>query len=125
MKTDRISNAQISKIWATAKEKSIDKEDVYAFIYQIAKQDSMRKLTKEQANEVIDRLTGGYGGRTSTEAMRRKIYALTVELGWSENPKRLAGFCKKMFRIDRVEWLSKKQCFQLIEALKKISERGK
>lgn len=127
-----ISTAQISKIWASARDKSIDKDDVYALVYQVSNQESMKSLTWIQANEVINRIVGTNTidgvqrtGRESTQEMRKKIYMLTKELGWEKNPKRLAGFCKKLFKVEKVEWLDRKQCYKLIEALKKMVERSK
>lgn len=63
------------------------------------------------------------GGNPQTVAQRRKIYKLTEELGWNDNPARLNGFILKMFRVSRIEWLTVAQCYRLIEALKKILER--
>lgn len=126
----RINKRQISKIWASAKEQGIDREDVYALVLQVSGQDSIKGMTQDQANKVIDRIVGTCSrpeyqkqGRITTDQMRKKIYILTVELGWDKNPKRLEGFCKRMFKVEKVEWLNKKQCYQLIEALKDMAER--
>lgn len=125
-----INKRQISKIWAAAKEQGIDRADVYALVFQVSNQDSIKELTQTQANEVIDRIVGAAiqndyqeYGNVATQQMRKKIYMLTVELGWDKNPKRLAGFCRRMFRVEKVEWLNKKQCYQLIEALKDMAKR--
>lgn len=126
----RINKRQISKIWAAAKERGIDRDDVYALVLQVSGQDSIKGLTQTQANEVIDRIVGAAiqndyqeYGNVATQQMRKKIYILTVELGWDKNPKRLEGFCKRMFKVEKVEWLNGKQCYQLIEALKDMAKR--
>lgn len=126
----RINKRQISKIWAVAKEQGIDREDVYALVLQVSGQDSIKKLTQTQANEVIDRIVGAAiqndyqeYGNVATQQMRKKIYMLTVALGWDKNPKRLEGFCKRMFKVEKVEWLNGKQCYQLIEGLKDMIAR--
>lgn len=125
-----INKRQISKIWAAAKERGIDRDDVYALVLQVSGQDSIKGLTQTQANEVIDRIVGAAiqndyqeYGNVATQQMRKKIYILTVELGWDKNPKRLEGFCKRMFKVEKVEWLNGKQCYQLIEALKDMAKR--
>lgn len=125
-----INKRQISKIWAAAKERGIDRDDVYALVLQVSGQDSIKGLTQTQANEVIDRIVGAAMqndyqeyGNVATQQMRKKIYILTVELGWDKNPKRLEGFCKRMFKVEKVEWLNGKQCYQLIEALKDMAKR--
>lgn len=125
-----INKRQISKIWAAAKEQGIDREDVYALVLQVSGQDSIKGMTQDQANKVIDRIVGTCSrpeyqkqGRITTDQMRKKIYILTVELGWDKNPKRLEGFCKRLFKVEKVEWLNGKQCYQLIEALKDMAKR--
>ena len=125
-----INKRQISKIWAAAKERGIDRDDVYALVLQVSGQDSIKGLTQTQANEVIDRIVGAAiqndyqeYGNVATQQMRKKIYMLTVALGWDKNPKRLEGFCKRLFKVEKVEWLNGKQCYQLIETLKDMVTR--
>lgn len=126
----RINKRQISKIWAAAKERGIDRDDVYALVLQVSGQDSIKGMTQDQANKVIDRIVGTCSrpeyqkqGRITTDQMRKKIYILTVELGWDKNPKRLEGFCKRLFKVEKVEWLDERQCYQLIETLKDMVKR--
>lgn len=126
----RINKRQISKIWAAAKAQGIDREDVYALVLQVSGQDSIKGMTQDQANKVIDRIVGTCSrpeyqkqGRITTDQMRKKIYILTVELGWDKNPKRLEGFCKRLFKVEKVEWLDERQCYQLIETLKDMVAR--
>ena len=126
----RINKRQISKIWAAAKERGIDREDVYALVLQVSGQDSIKGMTQDQANKVIDRIVGTCSrpeyqkqGRITTDQMRKKIYILTVKLGWDKNPKRLEGFCKRLFKVEKVEWLDERQCYQLIETLKDMVKR--
>ena len=126
----RINKRQISKIWAAAKAQGIDREDVYALVLQVSGQDSIKGMTQDQANKVIDRIVGTCSrpeyqkqGRITTDQMRKKIYILTVELGWDKNPKRLEGFCKRLFKVEKVEWLDERQCYQLIETLKDMVKR--
>lgn len=58
-----------------------------------------------------------------TRGQRAKIYELTVELGWADNPARLRGFMSKRFGIVRV--LTKEQAIKVIEALKAMLSRQK
>ncbi len=64
----------------------------------------------------------GDAGNAETAAQRRKIYKLAQELGW-DKPARVNGMCRRMFKVDRVEWLNYKQCSDLIEALKGMVKR--
>jgi len=59
----------------------------------------------------------------STIQQRRKIYALTEQLGWNDNPQRIQGFVKRMTGVDRLEWLNVAQCEKVIEGLKAILKR--
>lgn len=142
MAAERIEKRQIKSIWGFARELQLDKEDLYGIIGRVTNKESMRALTVSQANKVVqelirlkDRRDGrkeepaakrrtDVGGRSGTQAMRRKIYMLCRVLGWNDNERRLAGFCLRMFGTERVEWLTGKQCHQLIEALKKMVERS-
>lgn len=141
MAAARIEQRQIKSIWGLAREIGLTRDDLYAILYKVSKKESMRTLTMREANQALQELIRlkesqsgkpikpsrkrtDEGGKESTKPMRRKIYMLCKTLGWTDNDRRIAGFCKKMFGIERVEWLSEKQCFQLIEALKKMAERS-
>ncbi len=136
MSVSKIDNKQIKSIWGLSKEVDIDKENLYSIIFRISNQDSMKALTMIQANEVILELIKlkdkgsvkaqkrtDEGGRSSTVAMRQKIYKLCEELGWNNTNERINGFCKKRYNVERIEWLTDKQCFYCIEALKKMVQR--
>lgn len=130
----------IKTLWAIAKspELNLSDEDLYAFVGAETGKDSIRKLTQGQIDKVCRLLQArrdkgkkqnqkariDEGGQEGTEALRRKIFVLTEQLGWSDNPKRLSGMCKKMFSVDTVQWLTRFQCVKLIEALKEMKERA-
>lgn len=129
---EAITGMQIKKIWAIASEMGIEKDDLYALIYRESKKESMKQLTKVEANKVIDALIKprkknqkrtDVGGRRWTRAQRQTIYRLTEELGWNNDNARINGFVKKMFKVERIEWLSEYQCSKLIEILKKMIKR--
>ena len=133
-------HCSIRTIWGLAKspELSLDEENLYAIILRETRKDSMKKLTQGEIDKVCRVLANmkdtlrserGHdkrtdeGGNPQTENLRRKVYALTEELGWNNNNARINGFAKKMFQIDRIEWLSVPQMHKLIEALKKMVVR--
>ena len=134
---DMIENGQKKSIWGFRAEIGISEEDLYAIIFKVSKKESMRALTKRQANEVImqlislkDKKNGKVpqkrtdkNGKPWTKQQRKKIYALTDELGWNDNNARINGFCKRMFKVERVEWLEDDQCSKMIEILKKMIKR--
>lgn len=132
-------NASIRTLWAIAKspELSLSSEDLHALIYRETGKDSMTKLTQGEINDlarVLQNMKDGAhataadkrtdtGGDPRTVSQRRKIYQLCGELGWNDDSRRINGFAKRMFGVERVEWLTQAQCYTLIEALKKMAER--
>lgn len=138
-----ISKEQIKNIWGFSKDVGVDKDNLYCMIERISKKDSMRKMTKMQANRLIRELIvmkdnnkkvknrsskrrTDTGGNKNTQLQRKKIYSLTAILGWNDNNNRINGFVKRMFKVDRIEWLSEDDCSKLIEILKKmIIRQGK
>lgn len=141
--TEMISKEQIKNIWGFSKDIGVDKDNLYCMIERISKKDSMRKMTKLQANRLIRELIvmkdnnkkvknrsskkrTDIGGNKSTQLQRKKIYSLTAILGWNDNNNRINGFVKRMFKVDRIEWLSEDDCSKLIEILKQmIIRQGK
>lgn len=141
--TEMISKEQIKNIWGFSKDVGVDKDNLYCMIERISKKDSMRKMTKLQANKLIRELIvlkdnnkkvknrsskrrTDTGGNKNTQLQRKKIYSLTGILGWNDNNNRINGFVKRMFKVDRIEWLSEDDCSKLIEILKKmIIRQGK
>ena len=141
--TEMISKEQIKNIWGFSKDVGVDKDNLYCMIERISKKDSMRKMTKMQANRLIRELIvmkdnnkkvknrlakrrTDTGGNKNTQLQRKKIYSLTGILGWNDNNNRINGFVKRMFKVDRIDWLDETQCNKLIEILKQmIIRQGK
>lgn len=131
--------ASIRTLWAIAKsaELNLSDDDLHAVVFRETGKESMKKLTQGEINTLarllqnmkdsIQRSTRNKrtdeGGNPKTENLRRKIYALTEELGWNDNNERINGFAKKMFKVDRIEWLTVSQSHKIIEALKKMVAR--
>lgn len=132
-------SASIRTIWGIAKspELRLSDDDLYAIVYRETGKESMKKLTQGEINalaRVLQNMKDGVqkdtsskrtdeGGNPQTERLRRKIYALTGELGWNDNNERINGFAKRMFKVDRIEWLTVTQCHMVIEALKQMVDR--
>lgn len=130
-------NVTIRTLWGLAKSPQLQMtgEELHLVVQAQTGKDSMKDLTEAERRriayvlgEMKDSAAGkkkrpvSVGG-SATDNQRRKIYMLQRELGWDTNPKRLNGFIKRMFRVDRVEWLDYRQCSELIEALKAMLER--
>lgn len=123
----KIEPKQIRIIWARAREYGLNDDAVHDLIYALCQKESMKELTYVEAAKVIAGIEGkklqkrtDEGGRPETVALRRKIYRLTDELGWNNDNERINGFVKRMFKIDRLEWLDEWQCHKLIEILKNM-----
>ena len=129
----------IRTLWAIAKspELHMTDEDLHAVVYRETGKESIKALTQGQINEVarvLQNMKDGVsrstrtkrtdeGGDVRTVQQRRKIYALTEQLGWNNNPQRIQGFVKRMTGVDRLEWLNVTQCEKVIEGLKAILKR--
>jgi len=104
-------------------------------VFRETGKESMRKLTQGEIGTVARVLQNmkdsvsrsshakrtDEGGNTGTVELRRKIFKLMQELGWT--PAQVDGLAKRMFRVERQEWLDRRQCVKLTEALKAMVER--
>lgn len=133
---ESITGGQIRTIWGMREDAGLSEEELYCIIARVSGQDSMRALSKIQANMVIKHLIDlkekrnppksknqkrtDENGNQRTTYQRGKIYELTGILGWNDNNNRINGFVKRMFKVNRIEWLTPSQCSKLIEILKKM-----
>ena len=133
--------ASIRTLWAIAKspELHLSDEDLHAVVFRETGKESMKKLSQGEINEVArvlqnmkDSVNGSAhtkrtdtGGDARTVQQRRKIFALTEELGWNGDPRRIQGFAKRLTGVDRLEWLNVAQCEKVIEGLKAMVARQK
>jgi hypothetical protein len=124
-----ISNDQMRKIYASARENGIDNVLLHDMLRQMFQKDSVKELTKFEAMDLIDKIVGKKNirkptkGRASAEQVE-KIRALERELGWNNNPKRLNAFIRKYARTEQLHWLTDVQASNIIEALKKLVDKG-
>ena len=121
--------ASIRTLWAIAKspELHLSDEDLHAVVFRETGKESMKKLSQGEINEVARVLQNmkDTGGDARTVQQRRKIFALTEELGWNDDPRRIQGFVKRVTGVDRLEWLTVAQCEKVIEGLKAMVARQK
>lgn len=131
------AHASIRTLWGIAKspELGMTDEDLHALVYRETGKESIRKLSQGELNTVariLQNLKDGArrpgrgkrtdeGGDPRTVELRRKIYHLMQELGWKEY--QVNGLARRMFRVDRIEWLTPGQCGKLVEAMKAILAR--
>lgn len=121
-------------LWGLARELGLTSDDLHAVVYRETGRESMKGLPQRELDAVAYTLRGmrGGSGRTRkrtdeggdprTVEQRRKIYQLAQELGWGET--QVNGLARRMFKVDRQEWLGPGQCYKLIEALKAMVDRA-
>lgn len=117
---------------AKSPELQLNDDELHWLVQAHTGKDSLKELNYRELQTVVRVLGGmrdsakkarrGDAGNAETAAQRRKIYKLAQELGW-DKPARVNGMCRRMFKVDRVEWLNYKQCSDLIEALKSMAKR--
>lgn len=133
--------ATVRTLWGIAKspELSLSDEELHLLVERETGKDSLRALSQRELDNVARILQGmkdgvrredmrrrtDEGGNPQTVHLRKKIYALSVQLGWQKDSRRINGMAKRVCGVDRVEWLTVMQCIQLIEALKAMIERQK
>lgn len=123
----KITQAQLKKIWATARELGIEEEVLRKRVEQVCGSRSLSSLSKDDANRVIDSLerhTGRTRNGRASEGQIYKVRQIEKQLGWDENPKRLQAFIKKYAKVERIDWLTSAQAWRLIESLKKVLEKN-
>lgn len=116
----------LRRLWAVAHEVNIDSESLHERVYNEFGVDSLKELDNAQGWYIIDVLQGknvrrppaGKGMITD-----RQIYMIRMmerELGWNDNPGRLAGFIKKYAGVEHIEWLSRRKASAVIEGMKRL-----
>lgn len=127
----------VRTLWGLAKsqELSMTGEELHLVVQAQTGKYHLKELNKAELRRVayvLGQMKDSASGKkkrkasacsNATDNQRRKIYALQQELGWDDEPKRLNGFVKRMFKVDSVEWLDYRQCSDLIEALKAMAAR--
>lgn len=131
----KMEDKQRRLIFAECRARGIDDDFRREIIESVTGKKSMKELSAKEAALVIDRICGkernqnkrkvrtDIGGDPRTVKMRRKIYKLEEDLGWKSNPNRLKGHMARMHIYADINFLTPKQCFQVIESLKAMAKR--
>lgn len=117
----------IKRIWGLAKKGlNLTDDDLYSILYRETGKESMKECKEKELKRVVlslEHLRGeGVPGRASRKQIW-KIKDLARELGWEDNPRRLAGFLRKWYGVEQAQWLSSRDAWKAIESLKNILER--
>lgn len=129
LQTEKITPAQIRKLFALARELGLDHEDLRGMAYSLAGAEGVSRLTKGDAMRLIDRLEGrakkDYRPTAASRQQLHKIDRLAAELGWSDNPRRLEGFVKRTAGVDKMRWLDYEGASKVIEGMKSMVKQKK
>ena len=133
--TDRATRAQIAKIWTMAHALGLDSESLHLLVPG----GSIRLLSRVEASELIERLSGADAARTqdqsqtppppadSNAATREQlnfIHFLFGRVGWIMQPVRMRGFLRKFAGVDYIEEIKdRRRASAIIEALKAMYNR--
>ena len=129
-----MSPQQRAAIFGLGKTAGLDRDALHDVVRRVTGKDSIALLTRSDAIRVIDALKGvaGQGAPLGwlTDAQRGKIYALCRELGWvtergAVDSKRLEGFVRARYKIERLGWVPMDKAGAIIEALKAMAEGGR
>lgn len=126
---ETITTPQIRKLFAMSKQLGMDEVDLRGIVFNMTGSEHISTITKAQANRLIDYLQDKQrGDYRPAAASRQQLYLirkLAAELGWNDNPKRLAGFIQRQAGVEHERWLDAGGAWKVIEGLKKMLQREK
>ena len=120
----------LKRFWAVCRERGITSEDAHARVYAEFGTEHISGLRDSEALYIIDSFLGKRpakprgGGRMASDKQLWLIRRLASELGWNDNPERLAGFLRKYTGCDDIMWLTARSASAVIEGLKRIQKGG-
>lgn len=125
-------NAMIAKIKIGQKELVMDDDAYRSLLVRVTGQDSCTKLNEAQLSAVLremERLGFAAKGRqtpsrrASADPLMRKIGALLADMDLSWNYAH--ALAKRMYRVDRVQWLTDEHMRGVVAALVKKQQKLK
>ena len=127
----KASSGQLRMIYGLAKRAGIDNDLLHDIAARLCRCESLAELSKSDGIRIINYLKRQCGEPVAepterlTPAQFGKITALAGQMGWSDDPKRLRGFCGRMAGVADVRFLSPAQAGIIIEAMKRMQAEGR
>lgn len=126
-----------SPIWGAAHTLGMSSGDVHDLVAGITGKASLTELTSGELLQVRRELDArqksagvrrprkprAHTGNPGADELRGKILALSYELGWEGDAKRLDGMAQRMFGVSSWRWLTAAQCIKLVEAMRAMLKR--
>lgn len=124
----RIKLELMRRLWAVSHEYGLDKDMLHELCLEELGEEHISSLSDKQAKYLIGRIQGKNVQKPAPRGMitneqKKYIKDLEQQLGWDDNPARLAGFIKKYAKTDVIDWLTVRQASKVIEGLKVMAER--
>lgn len=119
----------MKRLWCLVREYGLDKDILSQMVFNEFGLTRISAMTDIDAYYIMDLIQGKKAVKPSPFGMatikqKQLIRHLERELGWNENPSRLAGFIKKYSGTDCIDWLTKTQASSIIEGLKGLREHS-
>lgn len=120
--TKPITQPQLRKIYAEAREAGLDNDYLHELVYSIYGKESLKDLEMWEAAMLIDALVkingGGKRPGMMTEKQKWLLADYQSKLGWTDAQMR--DFVKKYGHVDFIQWLTKEGASKMIEAINNI-----
>ncbi|HLB01881.1 MAG TPA: phage protein GemA/Gp16 family protein [Nitrospiria bacterium] len=132
-KTGLISTKQLKAIWALSHRARLQEEDLRILVEWSTGKKSIRSLSKQEAQEIIEDLLIKAGGKELisqevtdkegriTRAQMVFMGALSNQIGWDQ--WRVLRLAQRMYGIRQLKDLKLREASGLIEALKAMKRR--
>lgn len=129
--TVQINQGQMRCIYALARKGGLDNDMLHTVVENVTSKGSIKKLTWQEARNVIERLkrltgqetTGAYNRATKEQIA--KINVLAEKLGWNDDPHRLTGWLEKRYGVSHPRFLNDVNTRNCIEAMKAMLAGGR
>ena len=125
-------NGILKAVWGISKELGIDKEELYILLGRETGKDHMTECSDDELRKLLrvlafykDKEKLQQSGNGPSDKQLKYIRDMEKQLGWNNEPERLRGFVKKLYKVDALEWLSTAQASKVIEALKNMLKNQK
>lgn len=119
----------LARIHILRKERGLDEETYRDLVERETGQRSLKGLNDKDRRKVLLALSGKSHRKASSNPMVRKVFAIWGDMcqrgTWKDTRRSsLRAFIKRMAGVDDPEWMNTRQAAVVIEALKKMDERG-
>lgn len=123
----KITGAQMKMLWGVARREGLDGDMLHERARREFGVESLKALSSAQAARLIDTLQGKPPASIyrASQAQVGMILGLTQKLGWKDDPRRLSGWLRSRWGVDRPEWMSSYDARTCIDTMKAMLRGGR